>query len=105
MNEKEVAESLTDFLVKPRNSNWNSKSPLQEYVESEITKMAGAIAREVVQSHPELVNAIRERTVNAIQQAMREDCYLNRKVTEAVARQLTDLSLEREAERENEGEE
>lgn len=101
MNEKEVAESLTDFLVKPRNNNWNSKSPLQDYVEAEITNMARAIAGEVVQSHPELVNAIRERTVNAIRQAMREDGYLSRKVTEAVAKQLTNLSLERELECEN----
>lgn len=102
MNEKEIASSLTEFLTKPRSGHWNSKSPLEEYVENEITRMCGTIAREVIQSHDELVNVIRERTVDAIREAMRKDNYLSRKITEAVARQLTDLSLERELERKNE---
>lgn len=91
MNEKEIAESLTDFLVKP--NSWNSRSPLQGYVEAEITKICATVAGEVVRSHPELVSAIRERTTIAIKQAMRQDGYLNKKVTEAVARQLTEMSL------------
>ena len=98
MDERQIATELTEFLLQPQGTGYGSArtSPLKQYVESEIKQICVYVAKEVVEAHSGLREVIRERCQQAIRDALADDPYLNRLVTEAVARQLTKTALDDE---------
>jgi len=96
MDERQIAEELTKFLLLPGRGNYGipNVSPLQRYVETEIKAICEYVAKEVVDAHSGLREVIRERCQKAIRDALANDPHLNRLVSEAVAKQLTTVALE-----------
>jgi hypothetical protein len=90
--EKEAAEQLTKFLL-DRPAYGSGKSPLQEYVETEIKAIAKKIAAEVVAENPSVAETIRGKTSHIIAKALADDSFLNSTVTQAVAKALTTRAL------------
>lgn len=91
--QSEVAAILTELLVKPSvYTGHGSISPLQQYVQATIMDMCRKHVVEVIAEYPELTDTIRKRIEESVRQALRTDDYLN---WLAVAKQLTDISLER----------
>lgn len=91
-----AAQKLAEFLTARDSSYHGSKSPLEARVNAGIVELAGTIAAEVIAAHPELREVIRKRTVMVVAQALQDDSYLNRIVTDAVAKGLGQLVSERE---------
>jgi hypothetical protein len=92
----EAASALTQFLVK-RGSGYDSTSPIEREVQVQITRMMNTMARDMIDSMPELRDAIGERLRQVIAQALRDDAWLSESITKAVAQALTGLAIQRAA--------
>lgn len=81
-----VARTLTAFLVE--SPNHYSKSPVEERVRAEITRIANELAIEVINANEQVREVIRARVQSTIAAALRDDSYLSEVVVQAVARGL-----------------
>jgi len=82
-SESAAARQLAEFLT--QRGQYSSSSYLEDRVRIEIKGMAAAIAREIVESTPELGEIVRRKTREVVAAALREDSWLGERVVEAVA--------------------
>lgn len=93
---RQVAYDLAKFLTTASGYGRDSKTPLDEILQAQITAMTEQIAAEVIEATPELASEIRQLVQVTIRMALSRDSWLSRTVVNAVASALTDLALERE---------
>lgn len=96
---QEIARNLAGFLTSP--PRYGGKSPLEEMLQAQITQMTRQIAAEVIEAMPELRDHVRTMVEQTIRRGLTQDQWLNQTVVSAVAKAITDLSLERQ--RDSEG--
>jgi hypothetical protein len=93
----EEAESLAQFLLKPGQYPYKAgQSPLVQVLESKIKQITSEIADQVIAETPDLRAVIRRKTEAAVKQTLLDDGYLNRIITESIARAITQRALESE---------
>jgi len=85
-----IAEQFTKYLIEPNRDPYarDRTPPLEAMVQAELTAMARRIAVEIVAGIPDVEDVIRTRVHDTIARAMRDDVWLGKIVTEAVARAL-----------------
>lgn len=91
-----AAHKLAEFLTTVNPRGYTNKTPLQERMETEITRMATEIAQEVIANSPQIREVLRGKVTAVIQRVLRDDTWLNSTVTDAVARAISKLALERQ---------
>lgn len=94
--EIKAARQLAEFLTTVNPRGYTNKTPLQERMETEITRMATEIAQEVIANSPQIREVLRGKVMAVIQRVLRDDTWLNSTVTDAVARAISKLALERQ---------
>lgn len=82
--------ALTEFLTK--RDSYARTSPIESVVQGKIQALMRELADEVVRETPGLRDMLRERVSATISATLRDDNWLNQKVTGAVAKALIDIA-------------
>lgn len=91
-SEEELARALARFVTEPVGGYGldldRNNSPLQAAARAQIQQMTREIARDVVGASTSIKDVLEGHVKRAIEEALRDDAYLRKIVTDAVAKAL-----------------
>jgi len=92
--EDELVNSLCRFVTQPESYGYGKESPLQKAVRDHMRTMVKEMAGEVVASTPKVREVMHRLIQQSVEEALRDDAFLNKIVTDAVAKALVTRSTE-----------
>lgn len=89
-SEEELARALARFVTEPVGGYGldRGNSPLQSAARAQIQQMTREIARDVVSASTSIKGVLEGHVKRAVEEALRDDAYLRKIVTDAVAKAL-----------------